>query len=72
MGIITVNVLVFLYEVSLDPFSATGADSGITRMARAIILPQRPFQVLAELDPPGFREVRKFVVSPGGRVLSYR
>jgi len=57
---------------ALDPFATATADSGITRMARAIILPQRPFQVLAELDPPGFREVRKFVVSPGGRVLSYR
>ncbi len=57
---------------SLDPFQAVGADSGLTRMNRAIILPQRPFQVLAEKNPPGFREVRKFVVSPNGRVLSYR
>lgn len=56
---------------SLDPFTGA-ADTGRTRMARAIILPQRPFQVLAELNPQGFREVRKFVVSPGGRVLSYR
>jgi len=56
---------------ALDPFSGA-ADAGRTRMERAIILPQRPFQVLAELNPPGFREVRKFVVSPGGRVLSYR
>ncbi|PIE08756.1 MAG: hypothetical protein CSA74_00875 [Rhodobacterales bacterium] len=56
---------------SLDPFDGA-ADSGRTRMDRAIILPQRPFQVLAEKNPPGFREVRKFVVSPGGRVLSYR
>ena len=56
---------------ALDPFDGA-ADSGRTRMERAIILPQRPFQVLAEKNPPGFREVRKFVVSPGGRVLSYR
>jgi len=56
---------------ALDPF-AGAADTGRTRMERAIILPQRPFQVLAEKNPPGFREVRKFVVSPGGRVLSYR
>jgi hypothetical protein len=56
---------------SLDPFSGA-ADAGRTRMERAIILPQRPFQVLAETNPPGFRDVRKFVVSTGGRVLSYR
>lgn len=57
---------------ALDPFAGRGADTGATRMERSIILPQRPFQVLAEKNPPGFRDVRKFVVSPGGRVLSYR
>jgi len=57
---------------ALDPFSGRGADTGATRMERAVILPERPYQVLAELDPPGFHEVRKFVVSPLGRVLSYR
>ena len=56
---------------ALDPFDGA-ADTGRTRMERAIILPQRPFQVLAEKNPAGFREVRKFVVSPKGRVLSYR
>ncbi|MAM63977.1 hypothetical protein [Maritimibacter sp. UBA3975] len=56
---------------ALDPFSGRGADTGATRMSRAVILPQRPFQVLAEKNPPGFRDVRKFVVSPGGQVLSY-
>lgn len=57
---------------ALDPFSGAGADSGATRQERSIILPQRPYQVLAEKNPPGFRDIRKFVVSPGGRVLSYR
>ena len=57
---------------SLDPFAIGGADAGLTRMERAIILPTRPFQVLAEKAPPGFREVRKFVVSQSGQVLSYR
>lgn len=56
---------------ALDPYSGRGADTGATRMTRAVILPQRPFQVLAEKNPPGFRDVRKFVVSPGGQVLSY-
>ena len=56
---------------ALDPFAGRGADTGATRTQRSIILPQRPFQVLAERDPPGFGEVRKFVVSPAGRVLRY-
>jgi hypothetical protein len=57
---------------ALDPFTGRGADTGATRTERAVILPEHPYQVLAELDPPGFRDVRKFVVSPQGRVLSYR
>jgi len=57
---------------ALDPFAGRGADTGATRTERSIILPQRPYQVLAELNPAGFHAVRKFVVSPGGRVLSYR
>lgn len=57
---------------ALDPFSGRGADTGATRMERSIILPQRPYQVLEELNPPGFASVRKFVVSPAGRVLSYK
>ncbi len=56
---------------ALDPFSGRGADTGATRTQRSIILPQQPFQVLAEKNPPGFSEVRKFVVSPQGRVLRY-
>lgn len=57
---------------ALDPFAGQGAESGATRMERSIILPQRPYQALEERNPPGFRDVRKFVVSPQGRVLSYR
>ena len=57
---------------ALDPFGGQGAETGASRMERSIILPQRPYQALAELAPPGFRDVRKFVVSPGGRVLNYR
>ena len=55
----------------LDPFSGRGADTGATRMTRSLILPQRPFQVLTEKDPAGFRDVRKFVVSREGRVMVY-
>ncbi|MFV2034049.1 MAG: hypothetical protein ACC631_02850, partial [Halocynthiibacter sp.] len=57
---------------ALDPFSGRGVDTGATRTERAIILPERPYQVLDDLSPPGFHSVRKFVVNPGGRVLSYR
>ncbi|MDO6521960.1 hypothetical protein Q4578_10190 [Shimia thalassica] len=56
---------------ALDPFSGRGVDTGATRTERSIILPQRPFQVLEELNPPGFASVNKFVVSPSGQVLSY-
>lgn len=57
---------------ALDPFSGRGADTGATRTVRSVILPERPYQVLAEMNPPGFRDVQKFVVSSAGRVLSYR
>ncbi|WP_368184912.1 hypothetical protein [Aestuariibius sp. HNIBRBA575] len=57
---------------ALDPFAGQGGESGATRLERSIILPERPFQALAEENPPGFQDVRKFVVSPAGRVLSYR
>ncbi|MEQ9261353.1 MAG: hypothetical protein RIG84_19875 [Roseovarius sp.] len=56
---------------ALDPFSGRGAETGATRTERAVILPERPYQVLAEKAPPGFKGVTKYVVSPGGRVLQY-
>ena len=56
---------------ALDPFAGHGAETGATRMERSIILPERPYQALAEKNPPGFGSVSKFVVSPGGRVLRY-
>jgi hypothetical protein len=57
---------------ALDPFSAAGSDTGATRLERSLIMPERPYQALAERNPPGFQDVRKFVVSQNGRVLSYR
>ncbi len=56
----------------LDHFDAVASDSGASDVHRSIILPQRPYQVLAERDPPGFRGVRKYVVSETGQILSYR
>lgn len=57
---------------ALDPFAGKGVDTGTTRMERMIILPEQPFQALAELNPPGFRDVRKFVVGAGGRIIATR
>lgn len=57
---------------ALDPFAGRGVDTGATRTERMVILPERPFQVLAERNPPGFRDVRKFVVAANGRVLVQR
>ena len=55
----------------LDPFAGRGVDTGATRVTRSLILPERPFQVLAEKDPEGFRAVRKYVVGREGRVMVY-
>lgn len=57
---------------ALDPFAGRGADTGATSTERMVVLPERPYQALAELDPPGFRDVRKFVVGAGGRIISAR
>jgi len=51
----------------LDPFN--GADTGATKTERMVILPERPYQVLAELNPAGLRDVQKFVVGEGGRII---
>lgn len=54
---------------ALDPFAGRGAETGATRTDRMVILPERPYQALSELNPPGFRDVRKFVVGAGGRII---
>ncbi|KEJ90815.1 hypothetical protein [Sulfitobacter donghicola] len=56
---------------ALDPMGGQMPDMGATRTERSIILPQRPYQVLEEHNPPGFAGVRKFVVNNAGRVLQY-
>jgi hypothetical protein len=47
-------------------------DDGATRTERMVILPEQPYQTLAELNPPGLRDVRKFVVGAGGRIMPIR
>lgn len=49
-----------------------GSDAGVTRMERLLLLPERPFQVLAERDPPGLRPFRKFVVAANGHLMPQR
>lgn len=57
----------------LDPLGdGFGAVDGLTEQRRALILPQRPYQVLEERNPPGFANIRKYVVGPSGRILSYK
>ncbi|PLW78125.1 hypothetical protein [Cohaesibacter celericrescens] len=58
----------------LDPLGTLGGfeTDGLTEQQRSLILPQRPYQILKERNPPGFDHIRKYVVSPSGRVLSYR
>ena len=56
----------------LDPLNQHGAGQGATRAERVLILPQRPYQALATLDPEGFRAIRKYVPGPDGRVVAYR
>ncbi|MGA0541441.1 hypothetical protein [Neotabrizicola sp. VNH66] len=51
----------------LDPLR--GAETGATTLERMIVLPERPYQVLVEQDPPGLRGIRKFVVGAGGRLI---
>lgn len=57
-----------VFDLSND--STTAADAGVTRMDRSLILPLRAFQVLSDLDPAGFRDVRKYVVGDEGVLLS--
>lgn len=56
----------------LDPLNQHGAGQGATSATRLMVLPARPYQALAALDPPGFRNIRKYVPGPDGRVTSYR
>ncbi len=56
----------------LDPLNAHGAGQGASSALRALTLPARPYQALVDLDPPGFRNIRKYVPGPDGRVTGYR
>ncbi|WP_134726985.1 hypothetical protein [Paracoccus luteus] len=55
----------------IDPLDRHGAGQGTTAAQRLLVIPQRPYQALARLDPPGFRGIRKYVPGPDGRVLGF-
>ncbi len=54
----------------LDPFR--GVDTGTTRTEQMVVLPELPFQALTELNQPGLRDLRKFVVGAGGQIMAAR
>ncbi len=56
----------------LDPFEDTSEPVGHTHQRRSLILPLRPYQILEERNPPGFASIRKYAVSPSGKILSYK
>jgi hypothetical protein len=51
----------------LDPLH--GIDSGTSATERMVILPEQVFQALVEVNAPGLRPYRKFVVGAGGRII---
>jgi len=51
----------------LDPIH--GIDTGTTSTERMVILPEPVFQALVEVDAPGLRPYRKFVVGAAGRII---
>lgn len=53
----------------IDTAETHGMGLGLTAAQRLLVIPQRPYQALARLDPPGFRGIRKYVPMPDGRVM---
>lgn len=54
----------------LDQYQPAAAEAGVTRLERSLILPVLPYQVLVDRDPPGFRDVRKYVVGEDSSLLT--
>jgi hypothetical protein len=46
-----------------------GIDTGTSSTERMVILPEQVFQALVEVNAPGLRPYRKFVVGAGGRII---
>jgi hypothetical protein len=54
----------------LNQNEPASAEAGVTRLERSLILPIRPYQVLADRNDPGMRDVRKHVVAEDGTLLT--
>lgn len=50
-------------------FQRAPGQPGLSGEQQLLVIPQRPFQALSRLDPPGFRGIRKYVPMPDGRVM---
>ncbi len=57
---------------ALDPLTPEGSERGVTALTRSLIMPERPFQSLVEMDPAGFKGMRKFVVGHEGHMTAIR
>lgn len=55
----------------LDKSNSEAINSGATHVARSLVVPHRAFQLLAEKDPAGFRNVRKYIVGDNGQILNH-
>jgi len=55
----------------IDKSSAEAITAGASHVARALVIPHRAYQILAEKDPAGFRKVRKYVVGENGQILNH-
>ena len=55
---------------ALDPFAGQGAETGATRMERSLIMPERPYQALAERagEYPGWN-FHKYLIAPNGQLV---
>lgn len=51
----------------LDPLH--GIDTGTTTTERMVILPEPVFQAMVEVNAPGLRPYRKFVIGAGGQII---
>ncbi|MEM7242698.1 MAG: hypothetical protein AAF429_10985 [Pseudomonadota bacterium] len=56
---------------ALDEANPKMVERGLSEERRALIIPHRAYQVLEERIPVSLRDVRKYVVGKGGKILVY-
>jgi len=57
-----------IFKLDKDTLDDDGP--GATKVEHSLILPQRAYQVLQHQNPRSLRNVKKYVVGEGGRVLT--